>query len=139
MSAKPPLMAVTLHRPWAYAVAELGKDVENRSWPCTLPPGALLAIHAGKKWDEEGAAWIRRAVWDELPGLDSPLHPQGIIAIVAFAGNVTESDSLWFTGPLAWRLQDVVVLPEAVPWIVTFVSRSPSRTWRGKGAPPETL
>lgn len=41
-------LALTLWPEWAYAVAHLGKDVENRSWP---PPQTVIrkriAIHGG--------------------------------------------------------------------------------------------
>lgn len=42
------MQALTLRPHWAYAVAHLGKDIENRSWP--LPAelhGQRIAIHAG--------------------------------------------------------------------------------------------
>lgn len=48
------LLALTLHQPWAWAVARAGKPVENRTWP---PPrgviGSHIAIHAGKTLDRE--------------------------------------------------------------------------------------
>lgn len=60
------IRALTLRQPWATAVAELGKRVENRTW--RLPHGYLW-IHAGARsgWDPAGpahpafaAAWRRR-------------------------------------------------------------------------------
>lgn len=60
------IRALTLRQPWATAVAELGKRVENRTW--RLPPGYLW-IHAGARsgWDPAGpahpafaAAWRHR-------------------------------------------------------------------------------
>ena len=57
------LQALTLWRPWAGLVAAKVKPIENRDWP---PPdrliGKRLAIHAGKKWDREGALWALGAV-----------------------------------------------------------------------------
>ena len=43
------MRALTLWPEWAWAVARLGKNVENRTWPPpkTLEPGARIAIHAG--------------------------------------------------------------------------------------------
>lgn len=53
---RPPLPALTVHQPWAWALAGGWKPVENRDWP---PPGSLLgrylAIHAGLRYDEEAA------------------------------------------------------------------------------------
>ena len=54
------MKALTLQRPWPYAIFRLGKDFENRTW---MPPasviGQRIAIHAGKKWDADGYDWIR--------------------------------------------------------------------------------
>jgi hypothetical protein len=45
--------AITVWQPWGFAISDLGKPVENRSW---APPAGLvgreLAIHAGRKLDE---------------------------------------------------------------------------------------
>jgi hypothetical protein len=106
--SKHPLKAITFHRPWAYAIAHLGKDIENRSWACPLPPSRLIAIHAGRKYDRQAADWIRQSL-----GLDCPIeeaHPGGIVAIARFVGNVTASDSPWFVGPIGWQLADVVAI-----------------------------
>jgi hypothetical protein len=43
------LFAITLAQPWPWAVAQLGKRLENRSWTDPrLTPGAWLALHGGK-------------------------------------------------------------------------------------------
>lgn len=103
---KPGLKAITLHRPWGYAIAHLGKDIENRTWNCWLPTGSLLAIHNGQKWDKAGVEFIKQL------GLEPPTQEEdkagGIIAIVRFQGNITQSDSHWFFGPVGWQLSDVV-------------------------------
>lgn len=108
--AKQLLKVITLHRPWAYAVAHLGKDIENRSWECPLQPGSLIAIHAGRKYDKQGADWIRQGLGLDCPP-DGAEHPGGIVAIARFQGNVTASGSPWFVGPVGWRLADVVSIP----------------------------
>lgn len=102
---KPPLMAITLHRPWAYAIAHLGKDCENRSWACPLSPGSLIAIHAGRKFDKDAADWIERQGYECSTDENQPM---GIVALARFQGNVTALDSPWFFGPIAWKLADVV-------------------------------
>ena len=101
-----PLKAITLHRPWAYAVADLGKSIENRTWPCPLTPGSLIAIHAGKRWDQSGADWIESVGLGMVPPKDE--HPDSVItAIARFQGNVSESASPWFVGPTGWMLSEV--------------------------------
>jgi hypothetical protein len=50
--------AITLWRPWDFAITDLGKRCENRPQP---PPAAALgqrvAIHAGLAWKLEGFFW----------------------------------------------------------------------------------
>jgi len=104
---KPPLKAITLHRPWAYAIAHLDKRIENRTWACPLSPSSLIAIHAGRKYDKQAADWIRQTIGQDCPP-DGDEHPTGIVAIARFSGNVTASDSPWFVGPIGWRLAAVV-------------------------------
>lgn len=109
---------VTLIRPWAWAVACAGKDVENRTWePWRSAIGGWLAIHAGQKWDEAALAWIRERVDARcLPLPAKSEDPSGVIVAVAQLGAIlTSSDSPWFTGPFGWRLDNVVRLPAPVP------------------------
>ena len=106
--SKPPLKAITLHRPWAYAVAHLGKPVENRTWACPLPYGSLIAIHAGRKFDKDAADLI--CDWGYKCPPDEE-QPTGIVAIARFMGNITFLDSPWFFGPIGWHLENVVAIP----------------------------
>jgi activating signal cointegrator 1 len=46
------MKALTLHQPWAWAVAAGWKEVETRSWRTDYR--GPLAIHAGKKHDVDG-------------------------------------------------------------------------------------
>jgi hypothetical protein len=61
--------AITLRPQWAYAVARLGKDVENRTWP--LPArmhGQRIAIHAaaGAPDRAEMHDYVRRTQFQTL-------------------------------------------------------------------------
>lgn len=132
------LPALTLHAPWAFAVAHLGKRIENRTW---VPPARLvgqrLAIHAGvAETEAEWGAVYAAASKPPLLGL-RPLPARGaVVAVVTVAGWVNEIGSLettlespsyehvkaaavtpgpWFIGPIGWVLTDVVTLPEPVP------------------------
>ena len=90
-----PLHALTLHRPWPMVMSTRRtlsdryaiKPVENREWP---PPKWLLgrhfALHAGKQWDYDGAAFIRK-LWLEMPR-SSYDHPLGIVAVGRCAGYI---------------------------------------------------
>jgi hypothetical protein len=115
-----PMLALTLHQPWAFAVAHLGKDVENRGWP---PPAKVIdqriAIHAGLHVDREAMDHLRR-IGIALP--DS-LVAGAVVATVRVAGvrewrkawPTQPPLSRWFTGPFGWQLEDVLALAKPVP------------------------
>jgi len=108
------MRALTIKRPWATAIAQGVKTVENRSWcPSKRFLGARIAIHAGFAYDREGARWLRRTgLWDP----PSPsLCPTGIVAVATLAEVVTESDDPWFVGRYGWVLADVVALERPIP------------------------
>lgn len=52
------MYALTVKQPWAQAIAQFGKNVENRK---TRPPAALIgqriAIHVAKTWPHDGELW----------------------------------------------------------------------------------
>lgn len=80
------MKALTLHRPWDRFVASGQKRPENRPW---APPLKMLnetiAIHAGKFFDVEAAAWIQKLL--RLPAMPQPHdHPEGIIGTARIAG-----------------------------------------------------
>lgn len=64
------LPAITVHQPFALALALGLKPVENRVWrPPPRHVGGELAIHAGAKWSEEGVrglvgSWFRHGLWN---------------------------------------------------------------------------
>jgi hypothetical protein len=142
---RPPLTALTVHQPFAWAIAGGWKPVENREWP---PPAGLfgryIAIHAGRRYDEAAAAELAEGHQQlGLPG--SPPHagtiPLGTIVAVArlagailvdelvaptewvrkVLGDVSEQRALelsrspWATGPWLWVLQGVVAIDPPIP------------------------
>ncbi|NET44870.1 MAG: ASCH domain-containing protein [Okeania sp. SIO2B3] len=50
------IKCLTLKQPWAWAIFNLGKDIENRIWRTAYR--GLLYIHAGKQFDDLGKLWI---------------------------------------------------------------------------------
>lgn len=128
------MKALTVIRPWAAAVAHLGKNVENRTW---RPPAALVgqrfAIHAGKRED----LGVLRALNIEQDRRGLPMlpdaGPQGIVCTVRLAhvfssaGEMTTGEMMaatrklgipslrWFLGPVGWVLADVRTLATPVP------------------------
>ncbi len=102
------LTGLTLWQPWAFIVSHKGKNIENRpkkppkAWAQTKP---LIAIHAGKRYDEPGAQWLkaRGCEWD-----DTDIVHSAIVAVVRVVGYVTESDSRWYIpGQIGWLLEDI--------------------------------
>lgn len=124
------MKCLTLWRPWPWVIfhakksAETGhgrKLVENRDWP---PPkhimGDALALHAGKTWDREGAAFIQRTLG--LTGLPPEAWQEGIIGttkVVGVALNATDvapDQRVWFFGSHGWLLDEraTVALPKPI-------------------------
>jgi hypothetical protein len=125
------MYALTLHQPWAWAIAHGGKRIENRTW---TPPkwiiGQRIAIHAGKTLDKEaaedllywrggGTCFGRHgpAVLEDPPG---QYTLGAFVAVATVKGYVTtigeqHPQAGWFCGPRGWVLDDVVALGEPVP------------------------
>lgn len=108
------MKCLSIHQPWATAILQLGKDIENRSWP-TNYRGPLL-IHASKsdasykrqdddEWMEQYS--VRLPKWDELP-------KGAVIGIVDLCGCLNISGSpppiegmdRWAEGPYCWLLRN---------------------------------
>lgn len=118
------LRALTLIQPWAYAVCHLGKNIENRTWPAPKwILGQHLAIHAGKKFDEDDADDIRFELGLKVPDA-VPMGAIVAVARVAGAAEVVEGASdlglppeyrgKWSSGPWCWLLTELVVLPHPI-------------------------
>ena len=126
----PEMLALTLHRPWAWAIvgapAPHAKRIENRSWaPWPRALGQRIALHAGRKWDQEGALLVERYLAFAASLADAD-HPQGIIGTARivrafrrdaadFAALCPASQEHWAFGPWCWVLADVRSLPEPIP------------------------
>lgn len=122
------MKALTLWRPWPWAILYRTKRIENRGW---APPasiiGEMIAIHAGRTWDENGAETIA-GMLDATP-TDAWRH-MGIVGVARVTGCVTSSDDPWFAGPFGWTLDDVRELPHPIP------CKGAQRLWT---VPPEIV
>ena len=116
------MKAITIWQPWAWAIAHAGKDVENRTW---MPPkssiGEQIAIHAGKRFDDDAVEFIQSIVpggfYDDVPECAEDCITGAIIAIVTLAGVRPWGEgparfSRWYGGPIGWLLSDKIVLPQ---------------------------
>lgn len=119
------MRALTIHQPWAAAIAYGTKRVENRTWPAPRwIIGQTIAIHAGKKPQlasrpPSGEAW---------PGPPYRMHLGAVIAVATVTGchlspNGTTCQlppgprcSPWaVSGQYHWLLDDVRPLADPVP------------------------
>lgn len=100
---------LTVRQPWAWAIIQGGKDVENRSWP-TNHRGPLL-IHAGSAFEREGYETVKRLARRSPPPADEFVHG-AIIGVVELVDCVQGSDSEWaIPGQWHWCLRSPRPLP----------------------------
>ena len=116
------MYAVTLRAPWGDAIAYLGKRVENRTWsPAPIHIGQRIAIHQGKRTDDDGARWIAehfdsfdRPSWYQRAALFGT-DRRGVIVATAVLDQVQHVEGMtvrdvWTHGPICWPLSDVRVM-----------------------------
>ncbi len=98
------MRALTVRQPWAWAIAQGYKDIENRSWKPRLERGDVLAIHAARAtpdWDD--VQRVRKLIGRR--GLVPEAFDCGcVVAVVRYDGTVEVSRSRWFGGPVGWLL-----------------------------------
>ena len=126
------LPTISVRQPWARAIIEGVKDVENRTWPCPEKYiGQTVFIHASKapvhddeetspvlnaihrarfRWPHHSPDAIQEgALYDFKRGL--ALHVGGIVGIVTITGCVRDSASPWAEpGSFHWLLADALCL-----------------------------
>jgi hypothetical protein len=80
------MKAVTVQRPWSWAIAQGSKDIENRSnrLRC-VPLGGIMAIHAGKGIDQNGFDIISSI--EPAGNMPPDVCATGIVAIARFGAN----------------------------------------------------
>lgn len=101
------MKALSIQQPWSWLIVHGHKSIENRSWSSTYR-GPLL-IHAGKRLDTEGLAWVRR----HFPRLELPRTYDfgGIVGSVHMIGCVSTDASPWFFGPFGFVFTTPTPLP----------------------------
>ena len=117
------MKALTLCPPWADMIClpltghVPPKRIENRTYRF---PDALLgkhiAIHAGKHYDTEGAAWILKefGIWAPTPSTCL----RGIVATVMLSGILSPTErhsDIWYApGLFGWKFNDVKILEHPI-------------------------
>jgi hypothetical protein len=96
------MKALSIMQPWAWAIVQGYKDIENRSW-ATSYRGPVL-VHAGRSVDKDAWAFLR----EMLPGVYIPLPSEilkgGIVGVTEITGCVTRHPSRWFFGSYGFVL-----------------------------------
>lgn len=71
------MRAISVMQPWAWALVEGGKDVENRSraTPWRSAIGEYLAIHASLRYDEDAYSRPLAVAHGLRLGFADPVHP----------------------------------------------------------------
>lgn len=104
------MYAITLRPQWAYAVARLGKDIENRTWPLPYKlNGTRIAIHAA------GAAPTRAEMHDyvrrtqfQTANDDWKWHEHSIDQV---RGSIVAVATVWPLAPQS-------AMPEEIYWTI---------------------
>lgn len=107
--------AISIQQPWPFAILNMGKDVENRSWK--LPKrfaGVPVLIHAGKTVDMLACARLERERDCRIPAREK-LAKGGIVGVMTFTGftGCCGPDSEWAEKGLflQWWIGAVKELP----------------------------
>lgn len=131
-----PIKALTLHQPWASAIAFGMKQYETR--PRKTNHRGLLAIHAGKAFNKEGMAMLEGFAWSDhitlpLARRYSPIGEQefikgAVVAVCVLSDCLLMDDELiqsidaqeramghWEAGRYAYPLDNIQMLKNPVP------------------------
>lgn len=96
------IRGITLTHPWAYCIAHLGKDIENRTWHPSRQGGQVgmfLAIHGGAKptgqraldqADDLAHVWNNLLTKEQRTALWRAVEPD-----VQINNGVTHADLIW--------------------------------------------
>jgi len=107
-----PQFALSIRQPWAWAIINAGKDIENRDWTTKLR--GPVCIHAGLRGDngisDDMIDTIQREAVKRgvrLPPTADCLGYGGIIGVADIVDCVEASASPWFFGRYGFVLRNV--------------------------------
>jgi len=104
-----PELALSIRQPFAWLIATRQKNVENRGWP--TPHRGRFFLHAAKTYSRaqrEEAQWLREHFELDIP---ERLEVGGIVGEATLVDCVTQFDSVWFSGPYGFVLEQARPLP----------------------------
>jgi hypothetical protein len=132
-----PLLALSIRQPWAHAIVQGWKPVENRAWHTKMR--GPICIHASRyhkaSWQNDITDYI-----DLLAerGIEAPIPDAEDLAFGAIIGTaeiddcVTDHPSQWFVGPNAMVLANARPLDRPIP----IVGMLGFFEWRGREPKP---
>jgi hypothetical protein len=98
---------ISIRQPWAWAIFNAGKDVENRSWNTEYR--GRLWIQAGKVFDYQAPSEIAKGAADSPRGY--------LLGHVDLVDCVRNHRSAWADrGQFHWLITNPVLLPEPIPF-----------------------
>ena len=115
------MKAISVRQPWAWAIVQGLKPVENRSWNTHFR--GQVAIHASLTFDRDGYRWMCEHAEELQIALGKlvaekmgwPLLPQpgdfdrgGVVGFADVVDCVDELDSPWFCGPKGHVLENPI-------------------------------
>ena len=112
------LRTLSLQQPFASAIIDGPKRIENRSWKAALKEGGeWIAVHASKGWYPDLDWDEMRRLWPELPQR-TDLTRGALLGTMFVKGIVpyeeVEADP-WAFGPWCWVVTKVIALPRPIP------------------------
>ncbi|MBM2293780.1 hypothetical protein JQX09_17775 [Sulfitobacter pseudonitzschiae] len=123
-----PERALSIRQPWAWAILNAGKRVENR--PRRFNYRGPICLHASLFNDDGEHTIARHSIW-RAAQMDIPqrsdLERGGIIGTAEIVDCIEQSDDPWFFGPFGLVLKDV----QPVPFIPVKGALGLFR-WRGR-------
>jgi len=94
--------ALSFRQPWAWAILNRGKDIENRTWNTNFR--GEIYIHASKTFDLDGQEYLLSK--DICSPTKHFTQKGGIVGTVEIVDCVTKSDSEWFFGPYGFVFEN---------------------------------
>lgn len=118
------MKALSIMQPWAWLIVNGFKDIENRDWRYKPKFRGEFLVHAGQKFDFDGARGVEELFPEiKLPSSSSRWRASawqlgGIVGRAELVDVISEKEtplaglnSPWFTGPLGFVLRNAVPLP----------------------------
>lgn len=103
------MKTLSIRQPWAWLIVRGFKDIENRDWQ-TKHRGPVL-IHASKRYDHDGARWVKKNFPDIKIASWAEKEVGGIVGYANVSDCTAKYNSRWFFGEYGFVLNHAQALP----------------------------